>query len=476
MRQTTVRFERHPLWVDGCLLAFAIFVLYAACANYTGQQVTDNVSTFTAAWAVGEHGTLDLSAAPDIKPWTIAIDGELHSDRAPGLIGWVSLFYVGLGNPSFPTIFPAGIAAAAAAAMAIAVLFVVFARLVDRRRALLASLIAALGTATWTVSSDAVWPHGPDQLWLTLLLLGLSSRKPLLAGLAGGAALLTRPLTAVATALAGLTMAWHERRVRTAVKIALTSGLGLVALLVYNRVAFHVWTVTQGSYSAFVAQFAGRGDSYDPTEPVELVRNIAGVLFSPTRGIVPLSPFILLLIPGIPAAWRVAPGWVRAGALAGAGYAVAQVWGNNFAGGAGFYGYRYTIESLTLASPLLLLCWVHWTSVKRWRRTVFDVLVVIAIGQHAAGALYVTPSLPPGWSSWSHWMIIDALASANAAGWCVFIGTTAIAVAVISGRCKPRWISRKTSGVGSVREDPMRNEPPIADHTAARRAGDSSND
>jgi len=34
-----------------------------------------------------------------------------------------------------------------------------------------------------------------------------------------------------------------------------------------------------------------------------------------------------------------------------------QITGNYFAGGGGFYSYRYPIETLTLCAPLLVLCW-----------------------------------------------------------------------------------------------------------------------
>jgi hypothetical protein len=416
-----------PLWFDSALLATCLFFLFLLCANFSGQQITDNVSTFTAGWAVGQHGTLDISSAPDVKPWTVKVGSELHSDRAPGAIGWVAGFYTVLGDPAYPTIYPAGAAASAAAAGAIAVLFVVFSRLTTRRRAFQAALIAAFATATWTISADAVWPHGPDQLWLAVLILAMSSRSYYLAGLAGAAALLTRPLTAIATAVAGVFLSAAHRSWAPVLKLGAASSVGLLGLLVYNRYAFNAWTLTPGSYHAFVGQFAGQSDSYDPTDLSALAKNVAGALVSPARGIFVLSPFLLILIPGVRAAWRAAPSWVRAAALGGLGYAAVHLWANNFAGGAGFYSYRYTIESLTLLSPMLLLCWTEWVAHGLWRRRLFMLAVIVSVGEHAAGALYITPSITRPFDSWKHFLFVEALQRATWTEWTFFVLATAIA-------------------------------------------------
>jgi hypothetical protein len=195
--------------------------------------------------------------------------------------------------------------------------------------------------------------------------------------------------------------------------MGLTSCLGLVALLVYNRLLFDEWTLAAGSYQAFLGQFAGRGETYDPTDVMDLATNVAGAIASPSRGVLVLSPFLLLLIPGCFRAWRIAPDWVRASAIAGVSYAAVQVWGNNYAGGAGFYSYRYTIESLTLLSPLLLLSWTTWVAVSRARRTLFGILAVFSVFQHAVGALYITPSLKAGYDSWQHYLLVEALQSST---------------------------------------------------------------
>jgi alpha-1,2-mannosyltransferase len=409
------------------LLGTCLFFVFLLCANFSGQQITDNVSTFTAGWAVGQLGTLDISSAPDVKPWTVKVGSELHSDRAPGAIGWVAGFYAVLGDPAYPTIYPAGAAASAAAAGAIAVLFVVFNRITTRRRALQAALIAAFATATWTISADAVWPHGPDQLWLAILIFALSSRNYYVAGLAGAAALLTRPLTAIATAVSGVFLSVAHRSWIPVLKVGAASSLGLLGLLLYNRYAFDAWTITPGSYHAFVGQFAGQSDSYDPTNVPALAKNIAGALVSPARGIFVLSPFLLILIPGVPAAWRAAPSWVRAAAVGGLGYAAVHLWANNFAGGAGFYSYRYTIESLTLLSPMLLLCWTEWVAQGLWRRRLFMLAVVVSVSEHAAGALYITPSITRPFDSWKHFLFVEALQQATWTEWAFFVLATVVA-------------------------------------------------
>jgi hypothetical protein len=100
-----------------------------------------------------------------------------------------------------------------------------------------------------------------------------------------------------------------------------------------------------------------------------------------------LTPFLWLLLPGLPAAWRRSPRWVRSAAVAGLCYAAVQLYLIRFIGGHGFYSYRTMIEPLTFLFPLLVVSYGTWTAAHRVRRAAFWGLVVLAAGFHSFGAV-----------------------------------------------------------------------------------------
>ena len=131
--------RRRPIWFDAFILGAGLFAVFVLSANYSGRQINDNLSAFTAAWALGQHGTLDVSISTQPKPWTVDVDGHTYSDRAPGIIGWAAPFYAFLGRSEFLTSFPAGVASAASAAAAMGLLYTLLTRLVPPKTALVST-------------------------------------------------------------------------------------------------------------------------------------------------------------------------------------------------------------------------------------------------------------------------------------------------------------------------------------------------
>src|SRR5207248_4657216 len=106
----------------------------------------------------------------------------------------------------------------------------------------------------------------------------------------------------------------------------------------YNHLAFGGWTIN-GGYHGQLTSAGGVGLH-------SFLINIAGTVVSPLRGVATLSPFVLLLLPGIPKAWRSGAPWVRSAAAGGVLYLLIQLWLNRFSGGYNFYSYRLIIETL----------------------------------------------------------------------------------------------------------------------------------
>jgi len=202
--------------------------------------------------------------------------------------------------------------------------------------------------------------------------------------------------------VAGLSEGWRQRDFRVVVGVGVGSALGLAVLLTYNRWVFNSWSPF-GGYQAYSTRVTDPGGSQVLTGFPEAV---LGTLVSPQRGVFVLMPFLLVLIPGVIAGWRVAPSWVRSSAVAGICALGIQLWVNYFTGGYFFYGSRLTLETLTLCTPLFLLAWQEWTSRTRVRRAVFVVLAGYAVGSHALAAIgYWTP---PGTGPWETFLLLDA--------------------------------------------------------------------
>lgn len=411
------------------LTFFLVLPVFLLTADYGPTGHVDAVSALVPAWHLAHHGTPWLEDGSLRMPFFFSWHGgHLVSNREPGISFIAVPFYFLLrGGESAPSIWPAAVASATITAAAMATLFTVFRRLVTPKVALGATLLVAFGTSTWTISSNQLWSHGPNQLWILIAVASLAAGRPLRSGLAYAAAILTRPHLAAASAVFGLGQGLVKRSIRPVLAIGVPATIGLVALVAWDRMLFGHPSVA-GGYGGYQAAnltqspFAGLGI---------YVQNVLGSLVSAPRGIFPLTPFLLMLVPGLRAGWRVAPSWVKISALAGLLYMLIQ-WRvqsqiDGFVGGYRFYSYRLTIEWLTLSAPLLLLAYREWTAMTHLRLAVFRALAVLSIAIQAVGAFFYDPAREVFFSSWLTWTPLEAL---RAAGWMFGTLTVVATIAV----------------------------------------------
>lgn len=418
-----------PAWRLFAAVALPLLVVYLATASYAMPQSPDPVAAAMPARQLAEHGTLSLDGDTDDNPWLVETGGRVVSNRQPGVILWGVPFYaLAPGDSSGPLpLGPAGVAAAASAALAMGVLALALRRVAPGSTAAAAAGVAGLATATWTVSADGLWPHGPAQLWLALALVAVGAERHVHAGLAYAAALLTRPNTAVMAAVSGLYLSWTRRSVRPALLVGAASGLGLAALVAYNTVVFGEPSISGGYPDDFT-------DRLTAMTVRTYAENVVGTLVSPGRGVLVLSPFLLVLVPGLRSAWRAAPDWVRASALAGLVYMALHLRMNRFWGGTNFFSYRYPIEALTLAAPLLVLAWRQWAARTPRRRRWMATAVAASVAVHALGAVYFTAPLSPR-SPWTQPSIVPVVGAAGP--WVVGAAAVAVlAVWAVAGRVR----------------------------------------
>ncbi|MCH8972145.1 MAG: hypothetical protein IH918_08715 [Acidobacteria bacterium] len=306
-----------------------------------------------------------LLSAPLYRLW--------NQPLSPAVIG-------GFNNPDaepiplgFPSLTPATLAAAlaSAAAMGLVAATIPYAG-GSRYQAVIAGYVGGLATTMWAVASDALWQHGPASMWIALAIFLVARSHLAWAGVAFGAAVLTRPHLALVAAALGLFLIFTRRSIVPALKIGAGSFLGLGVLLWYNWWLWGKPTVT-GGYGD------GRIDQVLSTNFGAYFQNILGAVLDPIHGLLPYSPFLLILIPGLPKAWKNSPDWAKGAGIGGIVYLLVQLKANRFSGGEGFVGYRYPLEALTAAAVILFISYQQWVSRRRMVKWLFWVGVVIAM-------------------------------------------------------------------------------------------------
>jgi hypothetical protein len=177
------------------------------------------------------------------------------------------------------------LAASLIATTSVVLIFLLLRRRCTTRTAASLSLVYALGTTTWTISSQALWMHGLAQCLIVATLLLLTGPRTLvrvaLVGLFCAVIPAIRQPDAILAAPMGLYGLWWAGRSRW---LLIAAGLPPVLLLLaYNLV--YVGPLS-GGYALSV-----RPENYND----DVAEGVAGLLFSPVRGLFVFSPFLLFV-------------------------------------------------------------------------------------------------------------------------------------------------------------------------------------
>ncbi|NNL69973.1 MAG: hypothetical protein HKO70_08445 [Acidimicrobiia bacterium] len=351
------RLQTAPAWQTFLLVMVPVAVLYLMTMQTSDVESNfDSVASALPAWRLAQFGDLDLSQFEDL-PFIFDVGGSVVSNRPPGIAFLATPLYWLFGSDTFtgvtPSLLPATATAALASAGAVGVLHLVLRRLTGPKAATGAALVFAVGTSTWSISANELWPHGPAQLALALAVLGLAGGRYFGSGLAFGASLLIRPVTALIAAVAGLVQGWVSRSARVVVLIGAGSAVGLAALLLYNQTVLDTWSIAPPSYGE---SFVNRAQTQSP---LAYLGDVVGFLFHPKYSVFVWSPFLVFTLLRLRTGWQQAPGWVRAAAVGGVIYMLIHLRLNRFWGGLAF-NYRYALELLVMVAPLLFLSWQAW--------------------------------------------------------------------------------------------------------------------
>ncbi|MBN2575173.1 MAG: hypothetical protein JXP73_11480 [Deltaproteobacteria bacterium] len=281
---------------------------------------------------------------------------------------------------------------AAACAVAGSAVFLFLAALAFVRPGTAAGLALAygLGTCVWSTSSQALWQHGPTEFFLALGTFCLLRRErpgsAYCVGLAYALAFACRPTSGLALAAAGGYYLLRDRRslVRL-VAGGLPIALGLAAYnLHYFGRLFVFGQLATGPHakalpSSAVAALGGRAFSAPFWE------GIAGILVSPSRGLLVFSPILAFAFWGAFRAWRdprFAP--LRPVSIAALAMCLLVARWHGWWGG-WCYGYRLLVDAVTLLAFLAIPVAEHIRS-RRPLAAGFAVCLFWAVGVQVVGA------------------------------------------------------------------------------------------
>jgi hypothetical protein len=276
------------------------------------------------------------------------------------------------------------VAAACAAGSAVFV-FLAAAGFTTRRRALAVALAYGLGGCAWSIASQALYQHAPNMLLLSVGAWALSRlderRMPELAGASFALATWMRPTSLVAVVVVAAWLLLARRR--SFARFVAGAALPLLLLGLYQwRWLGAPWETGQTARAASVALHK-TGDA-DPWQ-TPLWLGAAGILVSPSRGLLVFSPLFALALPGAVVALRQERfAWLRPLALVAALlFVVACKWFDWWGGWT--YGYRPVVDVTPLLA-LLLVPLVDALFARRARLAVAGALLAWSIAVQALGA------------------------------------------------------------------------------------------
>jgi hypothetical protein len=328
------------------------------------------------------------SRGPDgVTPYNLVNVNGRHYSKFPvgtailALPVYIIPVLAGMGPESLWLPHVEALAAALIVSFSVLFFFWTVREFIAERWALVAALVYAFGTSSFSLSSQALWQHGPGQFFLTLALLSFVRARAnaqywILAGFALGAAIVVRPTNLLLTLPLGLYLL-HRHRGQIW-RVAVGAAPPLLLLKVYNYL--HFGSPLESGYTLGVD---AAGSEHLLSTP--LLEGLAGLLISPGRGLFVYSPVLLFAVVGAYRLWRTGDWFWRylilAPILLVLGHGKLAAWWGGWC-----YGPRYLAE----ATPFLCLLLFPILEELPRRRVVavtFAVLLLFSVGAHGIGAL-----------------------------------------------------------------------------------------
>src|SRR3989338_762755 len=241
----------------------------------------------------------------------------------------------------------------------------------------------ALCTNVWTISSQAPWQHGPNQLMLlfaTYFVIRGENESEYIkyAAIPLAFSVLIRPTSALFAIIFSLYIVWKHRDQFVYYMLMALPFFAVYAA--YNYAYFqNIFASGQLIASQNIAliqtsdQYLWSGD---------MIQGMIGILFSPSRGIFIYSPFfVLLFLNAMP--WKREPIGILLLVCSISLLITASLWFNLWGGYT--YGYRTISDIIPFIIILLSLSFNEMYGTK-WKRSIFWFLLVLAFSIQMIGA------------------------------------------------------------------------------------------
>ncbi len=365
------------------LVICTVMILYTA--NYRLLGASDTVPAQHLPLSILREGNLDLDEfsslhqSPKLKGLTFTGKHYVSSYPVGAAILAVPFYFVSAFGPmpgnSWFTLKLEKFAASLIVLASVIILYFTLLRLASRSAALIISVIYALATSSFSVSSQALWQHGASQLCLTAALYCLvrGSKEPIwnsFAGFPAACAVVCRPTDALLIAPMGLYVLFHQTRQFP--RFLLCAIPPVLFQLVYNNHYFD---------DPFRTQFEVAQKNFWSTP---LFEGLANILISPSRGLLIYSPVLIFAIIGMILTWKKS-GTLLLRYLSIGVIANILLYSKFFCWWA---GYTYGPRLLADITPILCLFLIEtkFLFTKTYLKIAFFVLAAFSITAHAIGA------------------------------------------------------------------------------------------
>lgn len=284
------------------LVLCAVLILYTA--NYRTLGASDTVPARHLPLSILREANFDLDEfgylhkAPEMKGITFTGQHYVSSYPVGAAIFALPFYLVSAigrmpGNSWF-TLELEKFSASFIVLASVIIFYFTLLRFVSRSSALIISAIYALATSSFSVSSQALWQHGPSQLCLTAALYCLvrGSKEAIwtsFAGFPAAFAVICRPTDALLVAPMGLYVLFHQTRQFP--RFLLCAIPPILFQLVYNNHYFD---------NPFRTQFEVAQKDFWSTPVFE---GLANIIISPSRGLFIYSPVLIFGIIGMILSW-----------------------------------------------------------------------------------------------------------------------------------------------------------------------------
>jgi hypothetical protein len=361
----------------GLLVALPLYVIFVG--NGLLLNSADNVPAIALGPLLLEKGTIELSSVPFYQQHrrhysAIRVDGRILPAFPLGT-GFLSVPYAAAARLLQPEGDPEVLAerrdkhlSALLMVASATMLFLGVRHRFGEGPGLATAVLFSLGTTAFSCGSQSLWTTTGEVFFLTMALALLLRRDDsvvhaLLAGLAVGGAFACRP-TAALTGCALAVVLLGRWPALAAYGVAAGAAIGAIALVLMG-----IYGHPLGGYGMINQQPWGR----------DLVEGLAGMLYSPSRGLLPFFPYVLFVPLGLPALRsdpRLARVFVAAFAATTFTYLLASGyyawWGGKS------LGPRLMTEAAPFLSLLLLPAFRRWRELGR-ARAALAITVALAV-------------------------------------------------------------------------------------------------